>query len=190
MCGFWANHARKDSFFRFLIKKNTFQKSNLASYHVGFFGQTKAKKDRFLIFWIEKKTFQSRKVKFQKHPKNRIFQVHRSCQKIELFTMCVFWQPKEEKIAFYYSGQKRILLRPVSKTSEKSNFLKGLVHVFCQKQSCLRCEFFQANQGRKDRFLIFWIGKNKFQTRKVKSKKDPKKSNFSKRLVHGFCQKN
>ena len=92
--------------------------------------------------------------------------------------MCVFWQPKEEKIAFYYSGQKRILLRPVSKTSEKSNFLKRLVHVFCQKQSCLRCEFFQANQGRKDRFLIFWIEKNKFQTRKVKFQKGPKNQIF------------
>ena len=100
--------------------------------------------------------------------------------------MCVFWQPKEEKIAFYYSGQKRILLRPVSKTSEKSNFLKGLVHVFCQKQSCLRCEFFQANQGRKDRFLIFWIGKNKFQTRKVKSKKRSKKIEFFKEVSPWF----
>ena len=30
--------------------------------------------------------------------------VHGFCQEIELFTMCVFWQPKEEKIAFYYSG--------------------------------------------------------------------------------------
>ena len=26
--------------------------------------------------------------------------VHGSCQKIDLFTMCAFWQTKEEKIAF------------------------------------------------------------------------------------------
>ena len=190
MCGFWGKSCQKRQFFQILDKKEYFLEIKSSLLPCGLFWADQGKKDRFLIFWIEKKTFQSRKVKFQKHPKNRIFQVHGSCQKIELFTMCVFWQPKEEKITFYYSGQKRILLRPVSKTSEKSNFLKGLVHVFCQKQSCLRCEFFQANQGRKDRFLIFWIEKNKFQTRKEKSKKDPKKSNFSKRLVHGFCQKN
>ena len=33
---------------------------------------------------------------------------------------------------------------------------------------------FQANQARKDRFLIFWMEKNKFQTRNVKFKKVPK----------------
>ena len=33
---------------------------------------------------------------------------------------------------------------------------------------------FQANQARRDRFLIFWIEKNKFQTRKVKFQKGPK----------------
>ena len=117
-----SKSCQKRQFFQILDKKEYFLEIKSSLLPCGFFWADQGKKDRFLIFWIEKKTFQSRKVKFQKHPKNRIFQVHGFCQKIELFTMCVFWQPKEEKIAFYYSGQKRILLRPVSKTSEKSNF--------------------------------------------------------------------
>ena len=49
---------------------------------------------------------------------------------------------------------------------------------------------FQANQARKDRFLIFWIEKNKFQTRKVKFQKGPNKKIFQRGyIVHGFCQK-
>ena len=50
------------------------------------------------------------------------------------------------------------------------------------------CVFF-ANKGRKDCFLIFWIGNNTFQTRKVKFKKRPKKSKFSNGLVHVFVKK-
>ena len=49
---------------------------------------------------------------------------------------------------------------------------------------------FQASQARKDRFLIFWIEKNKFQTRKVKFQKGPNKKIFQRGyIVHGFCQK-
>ena len=47
-----------------------------------------------------------------------------------------------------------------------------------------------ANQGRKDRFLIFRIEKNKFKTRKVKFQKMCKKLYFSKGLVHVLCEKN
>ena len=49
---------------------------------------------------------------------------------------------------------------------------------------------FWANQGRKDRFLIFRIEKNKFKTRKVKFQKMCEKLYFSKGLVHVFCEKN
>ena len=57
MCGFWANHARKDSFFRFLIKKEYFLEIKSSLLPCGFFWADQGKKDRFLIFWIEKKTF-------------------------------------------------------------------------------------------------------------------------------------
>ena len=75
-------------------------------------------------------------MKFQKHPKNRIFQVHGFCQKIELLPCVFFGNPRKKRSLFtildrkeYFQDQKS----EVSKMSEKSNFLNGLVHVFCQK---------------------------------------------------------
>ena len=75
-------------------------------------------------------------MKFQKHPKNRIFQVHCFCQKIELLPCVFFGNPRKKRSLFtildrkeYFQDQKS----EVSKMSEKSNFLNGLVHVFCQK---------------------------------------------------------
>ena len=49
---------------------------------------------------------------------------------------------------------------------------------------------FLANQGRKDRFLIFRIEKDKFKTRKVKFQKMCEKLYFLKGLVDVFCEKN
>ena len=66
----------------------------------------------------------------------------------------------------------------VSKTSDKSNFSKALVHGFCQKIELFTMCVFFANKGKKDCFLIFWIENNTFQTRKVKFKKRQKNRNF------------
>ena len=38
-------------------------------------------------------------------------------------------------------------------------------------------------------FLLFWIKKNPFYTRKRNFSKSPKIRNFPKGLVHGFCRK-
>ena len=70
------------------------------------FWADQGKKDRFLIFWIEKKTFQSRKVKFQKHPKNRIFQVHGFCQKIDLLLCVFFGNPRKKRSLFTILDRK------------------------------------------------------------------------------------
>ena len=45
---------------------------------------------------------------------------------------------------------------------KKRNFLKGQVHGSCQKIELFSMSAFWANQGRKDRFLLFWIEKNTF----------------------------
>ena len=73
-------------------------------------------------------------------------------KKIELFTMCAFFQTKEEKIAFNIMDRKEYFLdqkSEVSKTSEKSSFSKGLVRVFIKKSSLLPCWFFRHTKARK-----------------------------------------
>ena len=60
-------------------------------------------KDCFLILWREMNTFQSRKVKFQKRPKNRIFQRGQSMvfvKKMSFLPCGLFRQTKPEKIVF------------------------------------------------------------------------------------------
>ena len=86
MCAFQANHGRKDSFFIFQIKKNSFQsrkkkfqnfekncnfsKGNQSmvfvkkrSFTMGAFWANHATKDSFRIFQIQKIAFQTSKVK-------------------------------------------------------------------------------------------------------------------------------
>ena len=65
----------------------------------------------------------------------------------------------------------------VSKSSEKSSFSKGLVHVFIKNSSSLPCWFFRQRR-QKDRFLIFWIEKDTFLSSKVKFQKRPKNQIF------------
>ena len=138
MRDFQANQARKDRFLIFWIEKNKFQtrkvkfqkrskKSNFTKRLVhGFcqkieiltmraFQANQCRKDSFLIFWIEKKKIQTRKVKFQKGPKNQIFQRGQSMvvvKKLSFLPCGFFRQTKAEMIVSKYSGQKRILLRP------------------------------------------------------------------------------
>ena len=92
--------SKKPQFFKgfsplFLSKNETF-------YHVCFF-PNQGGKDCFLILWREMNTFQSRKVKFQKRPKNRIFQRGQSMvfvQKMSFLPCGLFRQTKPEEIVF------------------------------------------------------------------------------------------
>ena len=118
------------------------------------------RKYHFLIFWIEKNKFLDREVKFQKRPKNWIFQrVH--VKKLSFLPCVLFGQTKEESSLFNIVSRKEFFLdqkSEVLKTSGKSNFSKGLVHGFCEKiELCTMRSFFQANQGRKDRFFSWFI---------------------------------
>ena len=67
----------------------------------------------------------------------------------------------------------------ISKKSKNQNFPKGLVHGFGLQIELFNMCNFWTSEARKDRFLVFWIEKNAFQTRKVKFQKSPKMSKFS-----------
>ena len=106
----------------------------------------------------------------------------------------VFWSNKATKNRFVFKfwikkntfwTRKRTFL----KTLTNRNFLGGLVHGFVQKIELFIMYVFWANQERKDRFLIFSIKKNAFQTRKMEFQKSLKNRLFAKGLVHCFCQK-
>ena len=101
---------------------------NIELFTMWVFQAAQCGKDCFLILWIEKNTFQTKKVKFPKRPKNRVFQ------------------------------------------RGKSMFLS-------KNQGCYHVVFL-GREGKKDRFLIFRIEKDTFQSRKVKFQKRPKNQIF------------
>ena len=131
----------------------------------------------FLIFWIKKNAVKTRKRKFLKKTKNRNFPKeldHSFIQNIELFIICVFLCKSSHKRSFFglldkkecFLGQKKEVL----KNSSKSKFSKRVCPWILSKIELfiMYYVFFWANQARKDYFLVFWIKKNPFWTRKRK----------------------
>ena len=92
----------------------------------------------------------------------------------------IFWREKND-----CQTKKSVVLN----SPKIANISKGLVHLFCQKIEYFISSLYFADQTRKDRFLIFWREKNDCQTQKSEVLKSPKHRNFSKGLVHGFCQR-
>ena len=72
---------------------------------------------------------------------------------------------------------------------KKSTIFKGVSSWFLAKNRPFLMCIFLGNLATKDRFLIFWIEKNAFQTGIVKFEKDAKNRKFAKGLVQGFCPK-
>ena len=118
------------------------------------------RKDRLLIFREENNKCQTRKVKFPKSSKNRIFQRVQSMvfvQKLS-FLLCGFLgTPRQKRVFFnildrkeYFSAQKR----EVSKMSPKLDFSQGLVLVFVKKSSLLRCGFLGTPRQKRVFFHI------------------------------------
>ena len=80
-------------------------------------------------------------------------------------------------------------MNKVSKMSAKSKFSNGLVHVFVKKSSLLPCGFFLGRPRKKRSLFTILDRKEYFLEQKSEVSKTCKKSNFSKGLVHGICQK-
>lgn len=76
----------------------------------------------------------------------------------------------------------------IYKMPKQLTVAKGVQSIFfAQKNRTLSHLCFRANQVRKNRFLIYYKKIMLFYTRKVKFKKEQKKSKFLIGLVHGFC---
>ena len=154
-----------------------------------------ATKDRSLIFWIEKSAFQTGILMFEKSPKNRKFAkglVHGFCQKINLFLTCVFLENLARKVRFLIFWREKNTFQTGIVNFEKSprnrKFLRGQSMVLSKNRRFFT-PVFQGNLATKDRFMIFWIEENDFQTGIVKFETSAKNLKFSKGLVHGFWPK-
>ena len=98
--------------------------------------------------------------------------VHRFCPKIKLSLIAVFLQKFCQKRSFFdildrkqsFQDHKIHGLTPLKNV----HCLKGLVHGFCPKFEVSLIAVFYRNYVRKDRFSIFWIENNHFQTKKLK----------------------
>ena len=152
------------------------------------------RKDRFLIFREENNKCQTRKVKFPKSLKNRIFQRVQSMvfvQKLS-FLLCGFLgTPRQKRVFFnildrkeYFSAQKR----EVSKMSPKLDFSQGLVLVFVKKSSLLRCGFLGTPKQKRVFFNIL-DRKQYFLDHKREVFKNVRKNRVFQGVSPCFCQK-
>ena len=118
--------------------------------------------------------------------------VHGFCPKIELFTMRFFRHPKAEKSVFliFWIEKNTFQLRKgkFQKCPQNWIFHWGQ-SLFLSKNRAFYDVVFQAPQGKKECFLIFWIENNTFQIIKGKFLKMSEKSGFSRGLVHVFVKK-
>ena len=108
--------------------------------------------------------------------------------KDQAFLVCIFCANQArkdrkwtEKNAFYTKKVKKTNL-------SNRNFPKELVYEFCLKIVLFLICVFWPNQARKHRFLIHWIEKNTFKTRKEKLQKSPKNQTFPKGLDHALLK--
>ena len=108
--------------------------------------------------------------------------IHRFCPKIEILVICVFWGNQVRKYCFlilwikkkndFYTRKIRFLKVQTSRFAKRDN------PRFLSKSQTFSYLFFWIKQISKDHFLIFWIEKNDFYTRKLKFYKVQKTTFF------------
>ena len=97
------------------------------------------------------------------------------------------------KMSFMIFQNKKTLFKAIKIRSFKRRkvdiFPKGLPHGFGTKNGHFWNFFFQAMQGRKMSFILFWNEKNAFLSYETRSSKSPKIDIFPKGLPLGFGPK-
>ena len=91
-------------------------------------------------------------------------------QKSKFFLFVFFGEIKSENIVFEILDKKEQFLdqkNKVFKRAKQGDFPKGIIHGFCPKIILFLIYFFLIKQVGKDHFLILWIEKNDFLTRKL-----------------------
>ena len=132
------------------------------------FQANQCRKDSFLIFWIEKKKFQTRKVKFQKGPKNQIFQRGQSMvfvKKLGFYHARFLGKLRKKRSLFnilYRKNKFQFRKVKLQKGPKNRNFQRGQSMFFVKKLSFSPSGFFRQTKAEKIVFFIFWIEKNTF----------------------------
>ena len=160
------------------------------------FQANQGRNDCFLDILDRKEYFLEQKSElFKKCVKNRKFLkgvVHDSCPKLELLTMCAFFpnQGGKDCLLILWIEKNTFQTRKVKLQRRPKNrvFQRGQFVFLSKNQACYHVGF-QADQGKKGRFLIFWIEKNTFQSRKVKFQKRPKNRIFQRGVIPWFLSK-
>ena len=137
--------------------------------------------------------FRPEKWSFQKSKKSNVFKglLHGFCQKLELFTMCIFCANEATKDCFFNIVDRKecFLDKKVTfqKKSRKSKFSKGLSPWFLSKSRTFYhvCLLGKLSQKRSF-FDILDKKKSSLDQKKWRFKKLKKKSNFSKAVCQWF----
>ena len=141
--------------------------------------------------------FLDQKSEVSKSPKIRKFLKGYStvfCQKLELFTMCIFCANEATKDCFFnIVDRKECLLDKKSDVSKKVRkieiFQRVKSMVFVKKSNLLPRVFVGQIKPEK---IVFWysgLKKMLFRPKKWRFKKLKKNRTFPKRFVNGFCVK-
>ena len=137
--------------------------------------------------------FRPEKWSFQKSKNSKVFKglLHGFCQKLELFTMCIFCANEATKDCFFnIVDRKECLLDKKSDVSKKVRkieiFQSVKSMVFVKKSNLLPRVFVGQIKPEK---IVFWYSgfkKMLFRPKKVTFQKTKKKWNFSKAVCQWF----
>ena len=140
--------------------------------------------------------FRPEKWSFQKSKNSKVFKglLHGFCQKLELFTMCIFCANEATKDCFFNIVDRKecLLDKKVTfqKKSGKSKFSKGLSPWFLSKsRTCYHVCLLGKSSQRRSFFDILDLKKCSLDQKKWRFKKLKKNGTFPKRFVNGFCVK-
>ena len=145
------------------------------------------------MFQNEKTPFQAIKSRSSKNQKIAIFLkglTNGFGPKMAIFSPFFFWAIQARKMCFtIFQNKKRLSKFKKSKNCHFSKGEKKGADGFGPKIAIFSTSFFQAKQGSKMFFSIFWNEKTHLQGIKTKSSKRQKVAIFVKGLTHGFGSK-
>ena len=113
--------------------------------------------------------------------------------KMAIFRTFFFQAIQARKVSFMIFQNEKTPFQAIKTRSPKSGKIniipKGLTHGFDPKMAIFPTFLFQAIQGRKMSFMIFWNEKTRLYAIKKRSLKSRKIDIFPKGLTHGFFPK-
>ena len=137
--------------------------------------------------------FRPEKWSFQKSKNSKVFKglLHGFCQKLELFTMCIFCANEATKDCFFnIVDRKECLLDKKSDVSKKVRKIEIFQRVspwfLSKSRTCYHVCLLGKSSQKRSFFDILDEKKMLFRPKKVTFQKTKKKSNFSKAVCQWF----